>query len=40
MEQVFLRNHNYKKSKIKLKKINYLGTKIFKRYIEEIKNYL
>ncbi len=40
MEKVFIRNHNYKKSKIKLKKINYLGTKIFKRNIEEIKNYL
>ena len=40
MIKVFIKNHNYKKSKIILKKINYLGSKIFKNNMEEIKNYL
>ena len=40
MKKVFVRNHNYKISRNKLKKINTLGDKIFKRNIEEIKNYL
>ncbi len=40
MINVFKKKHNYKASNNKLKKINYLGTKIFKNNIEEIKNYL
>ena len=40
MKKVFVRNHNYKISRNKLKKINTLGDKIFKSNIEEIKNYL
>ena len=40
MKRVFMKNHNYKKSKNNLKRINYLGTQIFKSNIEEIKNYL
>ena len=40
MKRVFIKNHNYKPSNIKLKKINYLGSRIFKNNFEEIKNYL
>ena len=40
MKKVFVRNHNYKISRNKLKQINTLGDKIFKSNIEEIKNYL
>ena len=40
MKKVFVRNHNFKISRNKLKKINTLGDKIFKSNIEEIKNYL
>ena len=40
MINVFKKKHNYKASNNNLKKINYLGTKIFKNNIEEIKNYL
>ena len=40
MKKAFVRNHNYKISRNKLKKINTLGDKIFKSNIEEIKNYL
>ena len=40
MKKVFLKNHNYKSSNSKLKKINYLGNKIFESNIEEIKKYL
>ncbi len=40
MKKVFEKNQNYKTLNNKLKKINYLGNKIFKNNIEEIKNYL
>ena len=40
MKRVYIKNHNYKTSNSKLKKINYLGNKIFESNIEEIKKYL
>ena len=40
MKKIFLKNHNYKTSKNKLNKINYLGNKIFENNIKEIKSYL
>ena len=40
MAKVFKKNHNYKISNRKLNKINYLGAKIFKNNVKEIKNYL
>ncbi len=40
MEKVFVKNHNYKISKSKINKINYLGAKIFENNVKEIKNYL
>ncbi len=40
MKKVFKKKYNYKKSKNKIKRIQNLGSRIFKRNIKEIQNYL
>ena len=40
MKKIFEKKYNYKKSFNKIKKINYLGNKILKDNLKEIKSYL
>ena len=40
MKKIFYKNYNFKKSEIKIKKINLLGKKIFNNNMKEINNLL